>query len=905
MHSGILSLSRHVFCLIALLWAVSGFAADVPRETLERMAEVNVGLAEIGQLKSIGKLTAAEYNQRKKNLDAEQRTLWEPHHLVSQITPQEMQAAQTTLIGLTRTKLSLLEPRWAKEQAEFQEAGRRQHEQTAAAVEKDARTAADFQRQRLLLQRQLDKGTIDRDSFAAKDKEAQDGIAVLRKKFEDAGSGWPRRFDDRLTLLTQALADNPDTVLPRPQVPATVEGQRTDKGTDKGAGRGGDPDFDSDVKRAAEMLVKYDENRWKVTKKEGNPASYTASSVSYSRELSRLQARYQALNQLQQFEAAYTRMAAPGLQALKLKYQPEAYRPPVTYQPPPPEKDYTLWYWIGGGLLLVIVLGALGFGQEEKQAPPKPQTSGIHGTADWAAHEQRPTTHTNVTGGVTFGKSSQPGLDPDLPGAPITSQPENHTLIIAQTGAGKGTRVIIPTLLRYSSSMLVIDPKGENAAVTARARKKLGQQIQILNPWGVMKDHYKTLGFETATFNPLDVLDRDDPNAVSIAQSLASTICPTTNPKEGFWQGSAADILAGVMLWLTDNPLEQKTLARVREIVTLPPKDFRKIIAQMLACSAFHGAVRQAVGQASDTSAADTYGGIMYNLQRSTAFISDSQIKTSTSTSSLSMKNLSSGKLTVYVVIPFKLIKTHSTWLRLVITAGMQSLITSRENPSGKLNRCMFLIDEFGSIGHIANIASDLAQMRGYGMDFTLILQGLNQLKEHYGDARDSIIGTCRYKYFCDVADLESAKWLSDTLGKKTVQTVSTSTSQGATQAGQTEGSSTSYGETGRALLTPDEIMHLGKNTAILLNPDTRPHYLHPVDYWKLKSAYKHLENSRHKTYWEPSLSYDRNPAVPNSTAVETISSEESFEWVKKMTGEWPPGPFKFPPTKWDQKKKE
>ena len=554
-----------------------------------------------------------------------------------------------------------------------------------------------------------------------------------------------------------------------------------------------------------------------------------------------------------------------------------------------------MWYWIGGGILVVLIIGWLREG--EKPAPPKPITSGIHGTADWAAHEQTPTTHSNVSRGVTFGKSSLPELDPNTPGAPITSQPENHTLIIAQTGAGKGTRVIIPTLLRYASSMIVIDPKGENAAVTARARKKLGQQIQILNPWGVLKDHYQKLGFETATLNPLDVLKRDDPNAVSIAHTLASTICPITDQKNSFWQGSAANLLAGIMLWLTDNPVEQKTLARVREIVTLQKTQFMKIIAQMLACSAFGGAIREAVGQASDTSAADTYGGIMYNLQQTTAFISDSQIKTSTSTSSLSMERLADGKLTIYLVIPFKLIKTHSTWLRLVITSAMQALIASRENPSGKaLHRCMFLVDEFGSIGHIPNIASDLAQMRGNGMDFTLILQGLNQLKEHYGDARDSILGHCSYKYFCSISDLESAKYLSETLGKKTVQTIGKTDSQGSNKGGETEGSSTTYGETGRALLTPDEIMLLGKNTAILLNPDTRPHYLHPVDYWNLKQAYQHLENSRHKTYWNPGLSYDRNPYINNSTALETIGSEEGFEWAKKMWDNAKRNPPKYTP---------
>ena len=784
MRFAIRPLAIPLFLLIALSCPLSDALADIPRDTLERLAQIAVEKAETRHLNAIGKLTDQEYRDRTKTLDTEQATLWQPLKPMTRHTPEEaaeIKAATAALTGQTRAKLSILEPKWTKEEAAYREAQGSRRAETMRDADRSAKQAAQFQKQRLALQAQLDKGTLDRATFDQKDKEALAAIEALRNKNDPIGRpGY--YFDERLTYYTSLVEKAPTapaTVKPKPP-PITI----------------------AQPPPAPDPV----------------PSSYLNSLLEWFHR------------------ASWGEIAA-----------------------------YVIIFWLlaGGVLLIIENLG------KEPQAPRKPVTSGIHGTADWAEHEQRPTTHTNVSRGVTFGKSSYPGLDPNAPGAPITSQPESHTLIIAQTGAGKGTRVIIPTLLRYSSSMLIIDPKGENAAVTARARRdRLGQQIQILNPWGVLKDHYQQLGFQTATFNPLDVLNRDDPNAVSIARTLASTICPITDQKQAFWQGSAANILAGVMLWLTDNPLEQNTLARIQEIVTLPKKDFLKIIAQMLASEAFHGAIRETVGQASDTSAADTYGGIMYNLQQSTAFISDSQIKTSTATSSLSMQKLSTGKLTVYLVIPFKLMKTHSTWLRLVIAAGMQAMIASRENATGKpLHRCMFLIDEFGSIGHIPDVAGQLAQMRGYGMDFTLILQGLNQLKEHYGDAQNSILGNCRYKYFCDVNDLDSAKYLSETLGKKTVQTVGSSTSQGATQAGQTEGTSTTYGETGRSLLTPDEIQHLGKNTAILLNPDTRPHYLHPVDYWNLQSAYQHLEKSRHKTYWDPTLSYDRNPAVNNSTA--------------------------------------
>ncbi|MCA1606467.1 MAG: type IV secretory system conjugative DNA transfer family protein [Acidobacteria bacterium] len=165
--------------------------------------------------------------------------------------------------------------------------------------------------------------------------------------------------------------------------------------------------------------------------------------------------------------------------------------------------------------------------------------------------------------GVFLGASSAPPQNGVTPArtAPVFTVPENHSLIVARTRTGKGTRVIIPTLLRLFCSILTIDPKGENAAITARARKQtLKHTVHIVNPWRELDGHFQSLGLTPfATYNPLDVLDREDPNAVGIAQSLANTISPS-NPgdKDRFWSGQAANVIAAVFLWLADQPGERK-----------------------------------------------------------------------------------------------------------------------------------------------------------------------------------------------------------------------------------------------------------------------------------------------------------------------------------------------------------
>lgn len=258
------------------------------------------------------------------------------------------------------------------------------------------------------------------------------------------------------------------------------------------------------------------------------------------------------------------------------------------------------------------------------------------------------------------------------PGIPICTTPEHHTLIVARTRTGKGTRVIIPTLLRYAGSMIVIDPKGENAAVTARPRlfAKVTDKVHVINPWGELAKVYQDARIPQDTFNPLDVLDRSDPNAVAIAQALAGAVCPSSpGDKDRYWQGSAANVFTAVLLWITDQPGETKTLARAREIISLSRKDFAdNFLVPMASSTAFGGAIREMVSPYLDL-AQETYSGIMANLGENTKFLSDPQVKAATAASSFALTDLIRERRTVYLVIPPDRIDTQRTWLRLMLAA--------------------------------------------------------------------------------------------------------------------------------------------------------------------------------------------------------------------------------------------
>jgi len=525
-----------------------------------------------------------------------------------------------------------------------------------------------------------------------------------------------------------------------------------------------------------------------------------------------------------------------------------------------------------GFIALITWLNSL---TREKPAPP-PKPSDIYGTAAWAEAQTALNYIDASAGGLFLGQSCEappPGKAVARVGAPIFTAPvpPHHTLIVGSTRTGKGTRVIIPTLLRYAGSVFVVDPKGENAAVTARTRRDMGHAVHIINPWGVLQPHFSRLGFTFATYNPLDVLDRHDDNIVGVAESLADAICVSDGRDVPYFREQAASLLSAILLYLTDHPEETKTLARVREIVGMSAADFKKnILVHMMASSAFDNAIKNRAGQF-DMDAKETYAGITSNLNRYTRFIDDLRLKAATRQSTFRMIDIAGYGTAVYLVIPPEKLERQGTWLRLLLAALTQTYKefetllpkigapNAPENP----NPCLTLIDELPALGRLNDLPKDIALIAAYGIRYALIVQGMSQLKAIYGEDANTILANCACQWYCNVKDLESARTISEKLGDKTVVTKSTSTTSGTAQSGETSSSSTTMGETGRRLLQANEVLQLGRDAAIALMPEGKPMYLRPIDYWKLEAVFAGYRQYYPKLFWDPPLAPDPNPYAP------------------------------------------
>ena len=165
----------------------------------------------------------------------------------------------------------------------------------------------------------------------------------------------------------------------------------------------------------------------------------------------------------------------------------------------------------------------------------------------------------------------------DQPGGRGRFYHDGHILTCAPTGAGKGVGVVIPNLLGYPGSAFVLDLKGENYAVTAPARRASGQDVFLVDPYGIT-------GAAGHALNWLDTLDPDHPDVVSRAGTLADMLVVRSGfESEPHWNDTARDLLRGFLVHVAGLPAERRTMAELRAILTAPEDQFAEILADMLA----------------------------------------------------------------------------------------------------------------------------------------------------------------------------------------------------------------------------------------------------------------------------------------------------------------------------------
>lgn len=335
---------------------------------------------------------------------------------------------------------------------------------------------------------------------------------------------------------------------------------------------------------------------------------------------------------------------------------------------------------------------------------------------------------------------------------------EGHLLTVAPTGSGKGRTAIIPNLLHYKGSVVVIDPKGENYAVTSRYRRQMGHQVIKLDPFGVINS-------ESDRLNPLDIFRLKNADLESDAQVLAELLATGNKGfKEPFWDLSARGLHSGLIAHVASlYPHKQRNLNSVRKL--LVNKDAVLGMAKII--DNFGDRMNQ---MAYDEIAAfllmpeqNTKPSVLATANSYIKALMSDRVARTLENSSFSLNDVVVGKpLSIYIIIPPDKLKSHQALLRLWIGTLFKAFTSRRQIP--KLPT-LLLLDECAQLGNFSYLETLMTLCRGYGVKVWSFWQDLAQLRQLYPQSWETIINNCAVLQFFGAKNYKMSQEIGNFVG--------------------------------------------------------------------------------------------------------------------------------------------
>jgi|CXWL01.1.fsa_nt_gi type IV secretion system protein VirD4 len=457
---------------------------------------------------------------------------------------------------------------------------------------------------------------------------------------------------------------------------------------------------------------------------------------------------------------------------------------------------------LAGGLGLVMFLSfAATKYAGERRAARLAVTEGSHGSARWG--DPRP--HV-LPAGLILGRDPQ---SKQL----VRYQGDGHLLTVAPTGSGKGVSAVIPNLLEYPGSVVVIDLKGENYAISAEQRARLGPVVAL--------DPFDLVG-GTGALNVLDLIDAEDLDADADAGALANLlVLPNPEAHDAHWDEEAASLLQGLILYVVAcEPEERRHLGTVREYLSLPPDGWNKVLQAMADSDAIGGLIARAANRLAQKEPKER-SSVVSTAQRHTKFLDTRRLGPSLRQSSFSPADLKRRVLSVYLIFPPPQIGADGRWLRLMVGSLLLELQKKR-NAGRPAHQVLFMLDEIVQLGRLQPVEQGLTLLRGYGVQFWLLVQDLAQVRATYAAKAESLIANAQVLQAFGTSDQATAEYISKMTGQATVRSASENTSKGSTYAAdrwspnRQSGTAQNTAEVGRALLMPDEVRRLDRREALV-----------------------------------------------------------------------------------------
>jgi type IV secretion system protein VirD4 len=414
----------------------------------------------------------------------------------------------------------------------------------------------------------------------------------------------------------------------------------------------------------------------------------------------------------------------------------------------------------------------------------------------------------------------------------LTLSGQQFVLLAAPTRSGKGVGVVIPNLLQWPDSVMVLDIKGENYDITAGFRAKYGQKVFAFRPFNEQG--------ATHRYNPLAAVRRHAHFRVGDLQAIATIFFPASVRDEGdnakFFNDKARDLFVGLGLYLLETPEYPVTLGellRQSSSKGRPLKDhLQAVIAEREQSDRPLSEECVAALDRFLSNADTTLSSIQATFTAPLAIFADPIVDAATSASDFSLAEVRKRQVSIYIIIPPHKLPVCSLLCNLLFSQliDLNTRELPRDNPALKY-QCLLLMDEFTALGRVAILAKGVGYIAGYNLRFLTIVQSMSQLAGVYGkDEAKTFATNHALQILYAPRELQDAKEYSEMLGTLTQK--SRTKGRNHSFGSGDSSSSSSESEHQRALMLPQELRELGAHREILLLENCKPVLCEKIRYY-------------------------------------------------------------------------
>ena len=448
---------------------------------------------------------------------------------------------------------------------------------------------------------------------------------------------------------------------------------------------------------------------------------------------------------------------------------------------------------------------------------PKHQYDDIeHGSSDWSENGEQYKVLSKKSG-IILAENNY---------LPLDKRGNVNVLVVGGSGSGKSASYSIPNAHQMLGSYVFTDPKGELYDRTAGYLREHGYKIKVLN---LVHPQYSD------GYNPLLHISSEIDVDV-IANTIVKGQKSEGGGSDPFWDDSAETLLKSLIYYLmATRPEEEQNLASCAEMVRAANSNGgSNLLTELMSQLPYDHPARMNY-KSIEIAPEKTYSSILSTLQSKLGKFDSKEIAELTSTDTINFEEIGSEKTAVYIISS----DTHGAYdflLTIFFAQMIQQLYDFADNNGGKLKeRTYFILDEFANIGRIPDFDKKISTSRSRGIQFSVILQNLDQLEAVYEKSYETIMGNCDTHLFLGSNSFKTVEYFSKALGEKTISHESISTNRDKEH--KKTGTSDSDQIMARALMTPDELRRMDNDLCIIFEKGVKPVKANKFYYFKKPMA--------------------------------------------------------------------